>query len=91
MLLHGLLWVLQLGVVQVLGCLDQLHGQDQVIVLLVVDYHLAWTLGVVDERALDKGNLNGGLSDVVFAELGEVEIVGVSLDLCEAAAGHARG
>ena len=66
--------VLELG-----RSLDHLHGQDQVLVLPVIDDHVARAFAVVDKAALDKGDLDRRLVDVVLAELGEVQIVWICL------------
>jgi len=78
-----LFWVFERCVVQLLGGLDQLHGQDEVLVLPFVDSHVAWALGVVDEGALDEGNLDGARFNIVVPQLGKVKLVGVLLRLAE--------
>lgn len=80
--LNGLLahdlGVLELGVLELVRCHDNLHGDDQVPVLLVVDFHAAWALRVVHEATFDKGNLHGRLVDIVLAKLGKVQVVRVN-------------
>ena len=88
------LWVFERCVVQLLGGLDQLHGYNEVLVLLFVDGHVTWALGVVDEGALDEGNLDGARFNVVVPQLGKVKLVGVLLRLVELEARafcHGRG
>lgn len=74
--------------------MDQLHGQDEVLVLLFVDGHVAWALGVVDEGALDEGNLDGARLNILVPQLGKVKLVRVLLSLAELEAlpfCHGRG
>ena len=71
--------VLKLMVLELGRSLDHLHGQDQVLVLPVIDDHVARAFAVVDKAALDKGDLDRRLVDVVLAELGEVQIVWICL------------
>ena len=87
----GLLGVLELMVVELGRRLNHFHGQDQVLVLLAVDLHVARALAVVDEATLDERNLNRRLVDILLPQLGKVQSVRVCLRfrLLEAAAIHA--
>ncbi len=67
-----LLGVLERGVVEVFGCLDQLHGQDKVIVLFAVDLHVAGALRVVYERTLHERDRDRTSLDIVLSEHGKV-------------------
>ena len=59
------------------GHLDDLHGEDEVLVLHIVDRHVARALGVVHECALGEGHLDRGLLCVRLALLLEVHDVWV--------------
>ncbi len=67
-----LLGVLERGVVEVFGCLDQFHSQDEVIVLSAVDLHVAGALRVVHERTLHERDRNRTRLDIVLSEHGKV-------------------
>ena len=71
--------VIEFLVVEVSGRLAQLHREDEVIVLLAIDDHVARALRVVDEGALDKGDLDRGLVHIILAQLGEVQVVWIGL------------
>ena len=89
-----LLRVLKRGVLEILGCLDQLHGEHQVAVLTIVDLHVAGALGVVHEGALHEWDLDRRRLHVVLTELGEVKTVRVLLLLRfheAAAVSHGQG
>lgn len=58
--------VLKLRVVELGRGLDQLHGDDQVVILLVVDLHVARALRVMHEGALDEGHLHGRVFHVLL-------------------------
>ena len=76
--------VIEFLVVEVSGRLAQLHREDEVIVLLAIDFHVARALRVVDEGALDEGDLDRGLVYIILAQLGEVKVVRIGLLLVHA-------
>ena len=59
------------------GHLDDLHGEDEVLVRNIIDRHVARALGVVHECTLGEGHLDRGLVDILLAQLLEVHHVRV--------------
>ena len=86
----GLLRVEKLMVVQVGRRLDDLHREDQILILLAIDLHVSRALAVVHKAALDERYLNRRLVHIFLPQLREVQIVRVLLLLqFEAGAVHA--